>query len=189
MATLERIRVTWTGSPVVGPSVSTFYRDVANPATVLAALTSFFTAIAGVLPAGLQIAVQGSGDLIESTDGSLAGSWSGSGGGVVNASGSSGFTMGVGARVVWGTNGVHGGRRVKGSTFLVPISSNNFEGAGAIAASFISTVQAAADTLVNDTDGAMVILSKPSLTESGEFSPVVSALVPDAVSWLRSRRT
>lgn len=186
---MKQYRVSWTGSPVTGPGVSTFYESPSSGVGGADELVNFFIAIAGVVPAGVQWNIPSSGDLIESTNGHLAGSWSDPGtGGTVGSSGGTGFVNGVGARVVWQTNGIYHNQRVRGSTFIVPMATNSFEGAGNLTAAAIATLQGAADALVSAFP-TMGIFSNPRGGTDGEFNPVVSALVKDQVSWLRSRRT
>ena len=49
-----------------------------------------------------------------------------------SGSGQGGFAAGVGARVVWETGAVRNGRRVRGSTFVVPIWSSAYETNGTL---------------------------------------------------------
>ena len=186
---MKRYRVTWSGSPVVGPSISTFYESPESGVGGADALETFFAAIADRIALNVQIVVPSSGDLIESTTGDLVGTWSDPGtGGTVSTTGNSGFTQGVGARIVWNTNGIFNGRRVRGSTFIVPLGADAYEGAGAITATMINDMQAAADALVANT-APFGTWSRPTGLNNGQFSVWTSARVPDAVSWLRSRRT
>lgn len=188
MSSISRIRVVLSGSAVVGPSVATFYATPID-ATTLAAIRAFYAAIASAMPTGLNVQVPNTGDQIESTDGTLIGSWTaGAVPAVVTGTGTGQWADGVGARVQWGTGGIHHGRRVKGSTFLVPLVSAAFEGGGGLVAATRNQLQAAAAALVTAT-GNMVIWSKPGALNDGQESVVTSAFVPDAVSWLRSRRT
>ena len=189
MAIMKRYRVTWSGAPVVGPSVSTFYESPESGVGGADDLETFFGAIADRIALGVQILVPSSGDLVESTTGDLVGTWSDPGtGGTVNSTGNSGFTNGVGARIVWNTGGLFNGRRVRGSTFIVPLGIDAYEGAGNITSTMITDLQAAADALVATT-APFGVWSRPTAANNGEFNEWTSARVPDAVSWLRSRRT
>lgn len=189
MAIMKRYRVTWSGAPVVGPSISTFYESPESGVGGADDLVTFFTSIADRIALNVQILVPSSGDLVESTTGDLVGTWSDPGtGGSVSTTGNSGFTNGVGARVVWNTGGLFGGRRVRGSTFIVPLGIDAYEGAGNITATMLGDLQAAADALVAS-DTPFGVWSRPNGTAPGEFNEWTSARVPDAVSWLRSRRT
>lgn len=104
-------------------------------------------------------------------------------------SGAAGFALGVGARVVWNTSGIFGGRRVRGSTFIVPLTIGSYEGAGQITAGVIATMQGAANTLAGFGPDGMFIWSRPQPGTPGEAQTVTGAIAPDRVSWLRSRRT
>jgi hypothetical protein len=145
--------------------------------------------VGGVVPSGVQWVIPSSGDIIESVDGSLAGSWSDPGtGGTVASSGVGSWANGVGARIVWNTDGVFNGDRVRGSTFIVPLWISAYEGAGNLTSTTITQLQNTADALVAALP-ELGIWSRPAGLSQGEFNAVVSATVPDRVSWLRSRRT
>ena len=188
MANLQRVRVLWGGSPVVGPGVSTFYWDEAVTG-FLPALNTFFSSCAGRMPNGLTLTIPNTGDLIDVATGEISGSWSdtivsGAAGGSANA-----YAAGVGVRVSWSTSGIRHGRRVRGSTFLVPITTDCYATDGTIGAAFLSTFQSAAGTLIVAQGANMRIYSRPSDGAPGQANPVTGALVPDRISWLRTRRT
>ncbi len=179
----------WSGANVVGPGLSTFYSDPANGSPVLAPLVSFFTAIRSFFPVGITWTIPDGGDLLNPADGTLTGTWSESGGAQVTSSGAAAFAAGVGARVVWRTSAIRGGRRVRGSTFLVPLISSQYEANGTIGNTALTTMETAAQTLLSATGGALQVWSRPRPGLAGAMVPIQSAVMPDQVSWLRSRRT
>lgn len=186
---MKRHRVSWSGTPVTGPGLSTFYEAPSSAVGGADDIQAFFEAIKAYVPTGVQWTIPSNGDLIESTTGALAGSWSDPGtGGTVTATGLGQFANGVGTRIVWNTDGLFHDRRVKGSTFIVPLVVSAYEGAGNITSGALAALQAAADGLVAAMPD-MKIWSNPRGGVDGEVSQVLSATVPDRVSWLRSRRT
>jgi hypothetical protein len=191
MTVLKRYRVAINGGPVVGPGLATFYESPESGVGGADAIEAFYDALKGAIPDGLQFSVPSSGDLITAETGDLVGAWSDPGtGGVVSATGGSAFVNGVGARIVWNTAGVFSGRRVRGSTFIVPLVSAVYEGAGNINSGNITLLQNAANALVAALDN-FAIWSRPNnlAGDNGEANQVTSATVPDKVSWLRGRRT
>lgn len=189
MADFARLRVSLTGNPVTGPSVMTFYNSEPGNVGFADAVETFLTSCVGQFPFNLQFTVPSNGDILESTTGALIGAWTDPGtGGVVSTSGAANWTQGVGGRVVWNTSGIFNGRRVRGSTFMVPLWSGAYEGAGGLVSGTISTFQTAANALVAAWP-ELCIWSRPTTGTNGEINLVTSATVPDAVSWLRSRRT
>lgn len=198
MTSLNRIRVLWQGSPVVGPGLSTFYLASA-PDTVSGNLVTFFNALKLMFPAPLQWVVPSSGDKIDSATGALAGSWStGTGGGTVVATGTSAYAAGVGAQIRWRTNGIVGGRRVVGSTFLVPIVTPGYDTSGTLENTNRGAIVTAATALLT-AEPSLTIWSRPvppptppatsPTARAGEANTVIALDVPDRVSWLRTRRT
>lgn len=188
MTNLARVRVEWSGTPVTGPGLSTFYFDSAGEGWV-ADLVTFFTAVRAFVPTGAAMTVPSSGDLIDDASGELVGAWSEPGGALVAGNGNGTWPQGVGARVVWATDGIRNGRRVKGSTFIVPIVSSSFEGASGLTAGAQSGLGNAANALVTAQAGTMRIWSRPLPGQAGTSSVVIDGDVPDKVSWLRTRRT
>lgn len=188
MANLARVRCEWSGSPLVGAGLSTFYFEESGSGFP-AALVTFFQAIAGRLAQGVAVNVPNDGDLIDDATGALVGAWSESGGALVGMSGLNSYVLGVGGRVRWLTDGIVNGHRVRGSTFLVPADAGQIQGSGALAQPFIDDVYGAANALVANSNNELRVWTRPTATAPGGSSVVTGADVPDKISWLRSRRT
>lgn len=186
MATIARVPVTWTGLPGL-PGVSVFYWDFAEAAD-LSALNAFFTAVRGLFADALSWSIPGGGDTIDDSDGTLNGSWIATGGGTIIGNGGGGsYPAGVGTRVRWNTAGIVDGRRVRGSTFMVPLLGANYDISGTIGSTPLTTLRNAATALA--TNGGLRIWSRndPGST-NGSSNLVITASVPDQVATLRSRR-
>lgn len=187
MANLVRVRSEWTGSPIVGPGVTTWY--FAETATgFLADLNVFWGNVGNRFPVGLTVVTQNTGDLIDIDTGALSGTWTDGVTSSVNTSGTGAYAGGVGARIKWATSGVRNGRRVRGSTFLVPLLAASYAVDGTIDGSILGSLQGFANTLYTNTAGDMRIYSRPSGGQAGQASTVTGVVIPDKVSWLRSRR-
>jgi len=190
MASLSRVRVGWTGAAVVGPGVSTFY-TAGDGATLQAALRTFFTAIGGSFPnLKGQWDFPSEGEVIDSATGELTGAWTGATAASIPwSSNNAVWVNGVGTRIVWNTSGFLRGRRVRGSTFLVPLSLATYDTDGTIAGAVLTQLKAAADALIEDVP-ELTVFSRPTAAGgNGGSTPVTAASVPDKISWLRSRRT
>lgn len=181
--------MTWSGSPVVGPGLTTFFTSNTGTAGFPADVKTLITSWAGNVPTGVTWTVPISGDLIDDGTGGLSGTWSvASGGGTVVSSAAGSFASGVGCRIRWGTDGVVGGRRVVGSTFVVPLAVGAYQSDGTILDSVVTALSAAAVTF-RSRSGGVKIFSRPIVGRLGSNSNVIDSSVPDKVSWLRSRRT
>lgn len=194
MATISRIRIAWNGTAVVGPGVSTLYYNQTDMAGVPAAVLNFFDVISNFFPTGITWTVPSAGDQIDDATGDLVGAWAASGGGTTTSSGGAADYMpGVGARLRWATLGIHGGRRVTGTTFLVPLTEQEIT-AGVVQSGTRASIETAAAALFA---GALnLAVWGPPLPPSqshgsvpGAAFEVQSASVPSAMTWLRSRRT
>lgn len=189
MASISRLRVAWSGNVVVGPGLSTFYFATGSPTNAPSVVTTFFTAIRSMFPAGLTWTVPDGGDLIEESSGSLTGTWTGDAGGTVTSSSTGNFAQGVGARVSWMTDAIRGGRRVRGTTFLVPLRSSQWDDQGTLDSAGVTTLSDAANALMANADWNLLVWSRPRPGLSGLGVPVARVEIPDKISWLRSRKT
>lgn len=189
MANLMRLRVSWSGSGVTGPGLSTFYKTTTGSVGWADDVLDFFSTHPLHLPSTVTVTVPSSGELINDATGELTGTWAEPGtGGSVTGSNAAAWAMGVGMRVRWGTGGIVGGRRVVGTTFIVPLPVGAYQTDGTIVNSIVTERKADADALIAARP-EMVIVSKPTATRAGTSNAITEALVPDFVSWLRSRRT
>jgi hypothetical protein len=189
MAAISRLRCAWTGPGVVGGGLSTFYSE-GDPLQLQLALKTFFSGtVMTALPSTVTITVPASGETLESTTGTLTGGWTAGTAQTTSGSSSAVYPAGVGCRVVWETAGVTRGRRVRGSTYLVPFAGNMYDLDGSILNSVRTSLQTAAEQVIVAMGDDMVVFSRPKGGAPGMIWTVQSAALPDKVSWLRSRRT
>jgi len=188
MATIARIPVVWSGLPGL-PGVSVFYSAVPDVVAAVAALNTWFNANKALFPNGLSWTTPGAGDTLDDATGTLVGSYGGTAGTTTAATGGAGvYASGCGFRVRWFTDGIVDGRRLRGSTFMVPILSTAYDSNGTIQNASISSVQTACNTLVGTS--TLRIWARPAPGGSdGVSHEITGSNVPDAVSTLRSRRT
>lgn len=197
MVNLYKVNSVWTG--VTGlPGVSTFY-TLSVP--TISRYKTFFDAIAAAFPPGIKVTTQATGNIIESTTGTLTGQWSG-GTDVVSqmTGGTASYTSASGPYVRWITSTVLDGRIVKGRTFLTPVSISAYDAAGNINTNTVSVIQAAATALVSAHAQDLVLWHRPRAARAatatkpavaarpGGHAIVTGAVVPTKVGVLRSRR-
>jgi len=188
MAMIARVRTTWSGTAVVGPAVTTFhFLDAGTGFTTTVGL--FWDAVKGLVPSGTVMSTEASGDIINPATGDTVGVWNDGSPSNITGTGSGSFVYGTGVRVVWNTGGLVNNRQVKGSTFIVPFDASNLTGVGSINETARTSIAGAASTLLADADNALCVWSRPTDDRAGSEHTVLSGSVPDAVSWLRSRRT
>jgi hypothetical protein len=105
-----------------------------------------------------------------------------------SASGS--YICGAGAVVYWLTGALNGGHKVKGRTYLVPLSANAFATDGTLLPNVVTALQNAATALVGSTPNLAVNSRKLGQDDRGDQTNVVSsAQVKDRSAFLRTRRT
>lgn len=191
MATIARIRFTWSGSAVVGGGVSTFYSSNLAPATITTAIRTFLVSAAGLMPSTVEITPPSGGELIDAATGALAGAWTMTPGAVVPGGGGGAYASGVGMRCVLNTAGVTRRRRVRGSFYLVPLASSIYDSNGNLNDGNLSLLRTALSTMVAADSGSLRVWSRPTTITAGDGAAhdVLSGSIPDKISWLRSRRT
>lgn len=188
MANLFKITALWQNWPGA-PGYTNIYVLEAGPITnATNGLRAFFQAISALLPLNMSVTVQPSGDQINDANGNITGAWSVDPAPTpVVGSGSATFAGNAGAVVSWRTNGVVGNRRVRGRTFLVPMSPGIFDTNG-LTPGAISTIQGAAAGLITACDDNLAVWSRPTSLRAGSSHVVTAATVPDLSASLRSRR-
>lgn len=189
MAEILRLKVDLAGGAVVGPSSSSFYSVGAEPAALRAAVSDFYGAFVSNLPSSLAVVIPPSGDVIDEATGEIVDIWTD--GQSISKVGidDSAHPAGVGCRVVWSTDGRTNRRRVRGTTFVVPLGGTAYESNGTLNQTFLDRIRPAAVGLVEDLVGHFVVWTRPRDGAGGKLSQVIGSSVPDTVSWLRSRRT
>ena len=189
MSILSRLRVDWGGAGIIGPGVSTFY---CLPGEELVTLTAFRTLWDGAkakFPNDVSIGFPAAGDRINDNTGDIVDEWTVNPPGGMFGEGAGGFARGVGARLVWFTAGRVRNRRVRGSTFLVPLCASEYDTFGDLTSGATSYFSQAANTMLAAPPGGLYIWSKPTEGDNGQSNVVTSASCPASPTTLRTRRT
>lgn len=201
MATIARVKARWT-IPGAGTAYSVFHFGntaledpvQADADAALAKVTAFFTSVKAYLPNVVSVLVQNEVELIQWNNGSMTGILSGPT--QATQTGTAGATAGwaaaAGAVVTWNTAGIRNNRRVRGRTFLVPLSNEAWDVDGTLKAVPVSGINAAATTL-RDTAGSIDLMvygrpTAPGATD-GEAFAVSGHRLPDMSAVLTSRRS
>lgn len=195
---LWRVQTSFTGAGVVGGGLSTMYFDGAGLALdAHSAVAAFWTACAPIVQSDLVGAVTSEVALIDETDGSLllieaapltAIDFTGTG--EVAALATQGLMR-------WRTSTIIDGREIRGRTFI-PAVPEAFSVAGRPNASYITTLNGAAQGLGDDPDSVLVVWRRPREADPEADPPVTArpgnfGIVTAVSAWtefavLRSRR-
>jgi len=206
MTTLYRIRAVWSYTPG-GPGYTNLYFGTTDPLaagaqTAANDVQAFFNAIKGLLPTTVSVQIDPSVVMVEDYSSEQVGELSlASPPAAIVGTAAGAYSGPSGATVQWNTVSFLYGRRVKGRTYLVPLTSSVYENNGTIATASLTTLRAAADAMVaggsnlviytrqRDAKAADPVKGTPAVTaRAGASSPVVSANVRDIAAVLRSRR-
>lgn len=200
MAELLRIKARWGGF-TGAPGYTVFHmRDfeagggVAGQAQAgVDKVRTFFDGIRMWLAYGVTVQVLGEVEIIEDTTGQMVNVVGVTQPAIVTSGASvvDRYAAAVGAVITWRTAGVRNGRRIKGRSFMVPLTGNAFENNGTLHADALGAINTAATTLRNGaTSPDLGVYARPSgpAATDGVWHVVTSHSTPDFSAVLRSRR-
>jgi hypothetical protein len=114
------------------------------------AVRAFWAAIAAQLPNELQLSVSPIVDVYNEDTGILMASYAAATTpAVVPGTSASNYAAGAGLKVTWNTGSIRDGRRVRGSTYIVPAGSNVYDGNGRILPANQTTINTAASNMIS----------------------------------------
>lgn len=194
MATIVRIQAVWTGFQG-GPGYTHWYGisdgDSGAAAAALAVrMRAFFDGIKGLIPTNVDIKVQRVYQVINDVNGNITSEAQLAADPVLVSGTAAGvYSAASGAVMNWETGHFNAnGRRVRGRTYLVPLSSTAMENDGTLSSTAFNALQAAGTAALGGT-GSLGVWTRPSPGGSdGTFNIAISALIKDKVAVLTSRR-
>lgn len=189
---MNRHRIVWSNFPGA-PGYTNFFTGTSVVDST--PFKTFFTGAVGsgascLLPSGTVLTFPSSGDQIEEATGKIVGTWTGTAPSVLTSGPhSNNFPGGAGAQIQWLTSLIVAGRRVRGSTFLVPLVVTAYDSNGSLQTATQGAIQSAGTALIAALAGELKVFSRPRPTIAGANAQVIASRVPDLAVSLRSRRT
>lgn len=166
--TIAQISAKWDGLTGLPGYTFVYVRSTASSPNPLQA---FFEAIKSYLPLPLTVQVPNSGRLIDETNGKMTGVWGAGTTTTTSASGVNTYPPQAGAQVKWDTNDFVNGRRVRGRTYIVPLTTSAFSSGGLIGSTVANAINAAATTMISSYTGNLVIWSRPLFELDADGNP------------------
>jgi predicted secreted protein len=173
-------------------SGSTVVQADANDA--IARTRKFFDDLKVCLPNQVTVLVQPEAEDIDVASGDMVGVWSA----VVTpavvqgtASAATGWAAPTGANVTWNTAGVRNGRRVRGRTFIVPMTTGAYDTDGTLRIGEFNVLNSAAFNLWSIAGPtSLAVYCRPVVdpAQDGATFEVTSQRLPDKCAILTSRR-
>ena len=191
---LLRVKANWTGfSGAPGLSVMHFNAfsdsDVAEATDAAESMQGFFNGCGIWLPTGCKVQVDSGVEVIDEATGQLQSIITVPSQSAITGSGTGSYAAPVGAVVNWHTADVRNGRRVRGRTFLVPLSSQAMDVDGTLKSSAHTTFTTLGSDIIARSP-SLQVYSRPTApgAADGLASLVTSSRVPDKAAVLRARR-
>lgn len=203
MLNILRVKTRWSGFNGAPGYTVMHFRDFAgdgaggtdpgagDAAAAVAKVRSFIGVVGSHVPPVVQLQVEGDVDLIDAETGELQDTFSVTAPSLVTGVGGTAYSAASGAVVNWRTGGVRRGRRVRGKSFLVPLSNSSYGTNGQLLPTVQSALQTAATTLAGSTSTPdLGVFTRPSSSGAtdGSFFVCTGATVPSLAAILRSRR-
>jgi hypothetical protein len=116
---------------------------------------------------------------------------------VVLGTSTAGYLGGAGGKVQWNTANIVNGRRVRGSTYIVPIAAGAMDTDGTIVTLAVTTINTAASTMISTLQTAdlfPVVWSRPlkdedgNITRDGARNTITTGTMVEKSAILRGRR-
>lgn len=164
--------------------------DGADPAPFVTAARTFMSDVSQVFPTLWSASVEPTVSIVSEGSGALVRYYTPTAAQRAPIQGILGNSFGAGvagAVVGWTTGEVVRARRVRGRTFLVPLSNQAYESDGTLLFTVITALQDAAQIFINSASG-LAIYARPRLGVGGIAAVVLSARVNDKAAYLSSRR-
>lgn len=196
------IRTEWSGTSG-GPgltqmAVTGAAGGIWNPDATQAAVNAvrtFWSGVAAYLPDELKLQVMPTIDVYNESNAELTNSYTAATApGVVSGSSAAIYAAGAGFKITWGTGQIRNGRRVRGTTFIVPAASNVYTANGTITASAVTSINGSAANLLSALAAAgtsLAVWSRPVEGENprlGVVTSVTAGSCSTKTSILRGRR-
>lgn len=190
---ISRVTAVWSGF-MGSPGYTNFFFDAFGGGDQVdlevARVRSFFDAMQLRLPADVSIQVSPEAAILDEVTGELIGyANAGTTPSPVNGSAAGAYSAPSGGIVSWQTDTVAKGRRLRGRTFVVPLSNGAYEDNGTLSLEAIGDLTDGAESIIGDGTGPeLVIWSRPDGSVAGSIGAVTGFRVPDLAAVLRSRR-
>lgn len=203
MTAILRVRTLWTGFTGAPGYTNFFFRDfgtgegggaepdAAQATAAMGRTMTFWNAVKGIFPDDVTVTPDPVVDMLEDTTGTLLDSFNASGSAAVKGTDTGAYAAASGAVISWRTAGIRNGRRVRGRTFLVPMSGSLFNTTGGLSPTIQNTLQTAANQLMAPTGTPdFGIYARPSSPGAADGAWFIArqATVPSAGAILTSRR-
>lgn len=193
--TIARIKTVWSGGPSA-PGLTIFnvrHDGTADIEAAQNAVYEYFYSFSDWIPDGYSLQVQQECELVNEASGALTGTdTAATKQNAIPGTLTGAWAAGVGSRIDWHTPVIRAGRRLRGRTFLVPLSTANFDTNGMVGGTVIGSLTTKSNTLLTNLAAAgapMVVWARPSeKSPVGAAADVNTFTVPTKAAVLRGRR-
>lgn len=199
MAQLAKVTINWSGMPG-GPGFSNLYfKDISGGPSIdqtvvdnaVSKVDTWLDAFQPSLPTSIITGVSSTVEAIDEATGNLQAFYTATPAAAAGGGGGTTYAAPVGVVVSWFTNNVINSRRVRGRTFIVPLSTSAYEADGSLGTTKLVTWNAASAALIGTGAAAEFgIWHRPTTPggSDGEFALVTAHRIPDMAAVLTSRR-
>ena len=158
MTNLYRVR-TQINTAQGGPGVSTMYfRDVD---TAIPSLYTLWNELRVLMPDNVAILIQPFGDIIDDATGTITGGWAKEPVAAIAGGSTTEYAAPAGLLMGWETGTILNGRRVRGHTFVVPITTANMTTDGQIGGATVALAMVKGLQFITAQSASFVVWHRP----------------------------
>jgi hypothetical protein len=199
MAQMAKVTINWTGFPGGPGFTNLFFRDFSGSGAIDQAIVddavsktdTWLAAWKASLPNSVTTGVDPTVEAIEETTGELQSFYTGTPAAASVGTGGTSYSSPSGAVVSWYTSTVRNGRRMRGRSFMVPLSTTAYETDGTLTTSKLATWTTASTALIGvGTAADLGVWGRPTTQggTDGQWALVTATKIPDMAAILTSRR-
>ena len=198
MTQIGRLKINWTGFIGAPGYTNLYFRDFSEGDLTQAMADGFTTRVdtwldawVSTLPSTVSILVDPTIDVVNAETGELEDFMTVAPDTARVGSGAGTYAGPAGICVNWSTNGIRHGRRIRGRTFMVPITSAAMQSDGTVATASLTALRSATTTfLAVGATGVHGVWSRPTVAEpsGGQWASTTAFTINDKIAVLRSRR-
>lgn len=197
---MAKVTINWSGLPGGPGYTNLYFTDISGGSNIdqtvvdsaVSKTDAWLAVFRASIPNSITTGVSATVEAVDETSGALQAFWTGTPAAAAAGTGGTSFSAPSGAVISWYTSTVRNSRRIRGRTFMVPLSTGCYEADGSITAAKLTSWNTATATLIGTGASAELgVWSRPSGpgATDGDWALVTSFRIPDMAAILTSRRS
>lgn len=197
---MAKVTINWSGLPGGPGYTNLYFTDISGGSNIdqtivdsaVSKTDAWLAAFRTSIPNSITTGVSATVEAVDEASGALQAFYTGTPAAAAVGTGGTAYSAPSGAVISWYTSTVRNSRRIRGRTFMVPLSTTAYEADGSLTAAKIAGWNTATTTLIaTGASAELGVWSRPSGpgATDGDWALVTSFRIPDMAAILTSRRS